>query len=156
MDEEKKNSKGILIAVVAVIILGALASYFYYGRPSSEPETLVPGGVIVKDAAVNSIDIRILESFPVQVQIVALGDLPDGCTSVKDITQQKNGPTFFVTIKTERPSDVACTQALVPFEETITLDVYGLKAGVYTVNVNGVEDTFELTTDNVPQDESKG
>jgi inhibitor of cysteine peptidase len=29
------------------------------------------------------------------------------------------------------------------------MDVYGLEKGVYTVNVNGVTDTFEFTVDNV-------
>jgi inhibitor of cysteine peptidase len=43
-----------------------------------------------------------------------------------------------------------CTQALVPFEETIPLDVEGLLAGEYTVNVNGVMATFTLDVDNTP------
>jgi len=41
-----------------------------------------------------------------------------------------------------------CAEVLVPFEETTSLDVVGLPAGVYTVNVNGVSDTFEFTVDN--------
>jgi hypothetical protein len=49
---------------------------------------------------------------------------------------------------------MACTLELVPFEQTIDLDVYGLPAGVYTVDVNGVTDTFELMVDNVPPVES--
>jgi len=32
----------------------------------------------------------------------------------------------------------------VPFQEVISLDVYGLKAGVYNVDVNGIKGTFEL------------
>jgi hypothetical protein len=37
------------------------------------------------------------------------------------------------------------------FEETIALDVYGLPAGTYHVNVNGIDDTFTLEVDNIPQ-----
>ena len=44
----------------------------------------------------------------------------------------------------------ARTAALVPYEETISLDVYGLLAGTYTVDVNSVRDTFTLDVDNKP------
>jgi inhibitor of cysteine peptidase len=42
-----------------------------------------------------------------------------------------------------------CTQALVPFEESIDLDVRGLPAGTYTVDVHGETATFTLDVDNV-------
>ena len=42
-----------------------------------------------------------------------------------------------------------CTTEVVPFEEIIPLDVYGLSAGDYTVDVNSVTDTFTLDMDNV-------
>lgn len=56
---------------------------------------------------------------------------------------------FQVTITTVRPADAACAQALEPFEESISLDLYGLPAGSYTVNVNGTIGTSELVADNV-------
>jgi hypothetical protein len=60
-----------------------------------------------------------------------------------------------VTITTVRPADQACTEALVPFEEVISLDVRGLDAGTYAVDVNGVRDTFELAMDNRLPDEGQ-
>jgi len=54
-----------------------------------------------------------------------------------------------VYLETVRPREAVCTEALVPFEQNIPLDVYGLERGTYTVNVNGIEESFELTTDNV-------
>ncbi len=45
-----------------------------------------------------------------------------------------------------------CTQAIVPYEKVVPLDVYGLKAGTYDVNVNTVTDSFELSTDNIIED----
>lgn len=101
-------------------------------------------------ARVEQIEILILESFPVRVNVIARGNLPDGCTRIDQIEQQRQGNTFLVTITTARPADQMCTQALVPFEQVISLDVAGLKAGTYTVDVNGVQDTFELATDNSP------
>ncbi len=104
---------------------------------------------IYKTANVENIEIMTLESFPVQVKVLASGNLPDGCTEIDEIQTEKTGNTFKVSISTKRPRDAICTQALVPFTETIPLKVRGLEAGTYTVDVNGVTGTFELATDNV-------
>jgi inhibitor of cysteine peptidase len=56
--------------------------------------------------------------------------------------------TSLITIKTYR-SPGFCIQVFAPFEETITLEVYGLTAGTYTVDVNGVQSTFDLEVDNI-------
>jgi inhibitor of cysteine peptidase len=104
----------------------------------------------IKLAEVTEIDILILESFPVQVHVVASGYLPNPCTQIDEIIQSREGNNFTVTIKT-KSSLLPCIQVLTPFEETIALDVYGLPAGTCTVNVNGIEDTFTLETDNIYQ-----
>ncbi|NJD54234.1 MAG: hypothetical protein FIB07_15380 [Candidatus Methanoperedens sp.] len=101
------------------------------------------------NATVESIEIMVLESFPVQIKVNARGYLPDGCTRIDGITKEKKDNTFSVRIKTVRPVDTFCTQVIVPFQEAISLDVYGLKAGKYTVDVNGVNGTFELMADNI-------
>ncbi len=105
---------------------------------------------IPAEARVESIEILMLESFPIQIHVSARGHLPDGCTTISDISQSRDGNTFTVVIMTSRPVDISCTQALVPFEEVIPLDVVGLPAGTYTVNVNGVTGTFTFTIDNSP------
>ena len=117
-------------------------------EPTQEP-TAVEGGVITKEAMVESIEILLLESFPIQVNVLARGNLPDSCTEISEITKERDGDTFRVAITTSRPADRMCAAMLVPFEEVIPLDVVGLPAGVHTVNVNGVSDTFEFTVDNV-------
>jgi hypothetical protein len=109
----------------------------------------ISGGSITRGSAIiDSISILTLESFPVQVRVIAKGNLPDGCTQIDEITQERQDSTFRVTISTSRPAAAACTQALVPFEESVNLDVRGLKAGTYTVSVNGVNDSFTLAVDN--------
>ncbi|NYT18762.1 MAG: protease inhibitor I42 family protein [Methanosarcinales archaeon] len=106
---------------------------------------------IIGNAVVEDIEIFLMESFPLQVSVSATGYLPDGCTFIDEdnIEVTRDGNIFDVALKTKRPADVMCTQAIVPFEVNIPLDVYGLEAGVYTVDVNGVTDTFEFTMDNV-------
>ena len=83
-------------------------------------------------ALVDEIDILILESFPVQINVIARGNLPDPCTEIYQVTQKKESNTFFVGIKTYRPPG-PCIQVLAPFKETISLEVHGLLAGTYTV-----------------------
>ncbi len=110
------------------------------------------GKLIYGNATVESIEIMVLESFPVQIKVNASGYLSDGCTKIDEITEEKKDNTFLVSIKTVRSADMFCTEAIVPFQEVISLDVYGLKAGIYTVDVNGVNGTFELVADNIIQE----
>jgi inhibitor of cysteine peptidase len=143
------------LPVVLFMVLVAIVACSPGAEPTPTPAA--PGGdepPVAGQAAVESIEILILESFPVQVHVVARGNLPDGCTSIDQITEERDGETFRVTITTTRPADQMCTQALVPFEETIALDVYGLPAGTYAVDVNGATDTFTLDIDNVPPEGS--
>lgn len=120
---------------------------------SSDPIFVAPstpglGNAEINEATVNSIEIAILESFPVQIHVLATGILPDGCTHVGPIDIAREGTAFDVTIHTVRPADAMCTQVVSEFEEVVPLDVYGLAAGAYTVNVNGVTDSFTLDMDN--------
>jgi inhibitor of cysteine peptidase len=131
-----------LTLVLAISAMGCGSTQ----EPGAMP---TPGGNVIRGLApVDSIDILILESFPVQVQVRVTGNLPDGCTALGEITQEREGSTFSVTISTTRPADSLCTEALVPFETTVALDVLGLKAGTYSVTVNGVSGTFTLSVDN--------
>jgi inhibitor of cysteine peptidase len=106
---------------------------------------IIPG---IGLATVEEIDILTLESFPVQVFVIASGYLPNPCTEIYQISQEREGKTFFITIETYCSQEV-CIQVIAPFEETIPLEVYGLPAGTYTVEVNGVQGTFNLEMDNI-------
>jgi inhibitor of cysteine peptidase len=128
-------NKKILLLGLAILIVVFVAGCF-----SILPTTGL--------ALVDEIDILILESFPVQVHVIASGNLPDPCTEISEISQEREGNTFIVTIKTYRPPAFGI-QVLAPFEEIIPLEVYGLPAGTYTVDVNGVQDTFDLEVDNI-------
>ncbi|WP_455364353.1 hypothetical protein [[Eubacterium] cellulosolvens] len=134
----------IIFLIVTVFSIGML----YYQQPekSRDDHTSVIEGL----ADVDEIEIIILESFPVQINVVARGSLPDTCTEIYVVTKRE-GNTYFITITTSRPADAICAQVVTPFEKIIPLDVVGLKAGIYTVEVNGVNGTFELQVDNISQ-----
>jgi len=98
----------------------------------------------------NSMEVNIMESFPVQVSVDLAGDLPDGCTTIQSIESVLDHQVFTLFFRTHRPAGQMCTEALVPFEETVSLDVYGLPAGEYTVVVDDLRETFTLDVDNIP------
>ncbi len=117
--------------------------------PIIPPTAGKPGGVVIGTAHIEEMGLLMLESFPVQVNVHVTGWLGDGCTTLDQVAQARTGNIFTVRITTARPTDLICTQQLVGFEKTIALEVAGLPAGTYTVDVNGVTDTFTLAVDNV-------
>ncbi len=158
--------KKIRYLLIALVMMGLVSCGASDSEPTTAPTdlptrpastaTLVPpsappkaGTVRRGQAVVDSVNIVILESFPIQIQVVASGNLPDGCTQIGEVFQERNGNTFTVTITTSRPADAMCTTVLVPFEQAVSLEVVGLPAGEYGVLVNGLQATFELAVDNV-------
>ncbi len=128
------NKKFLLLGLIVLVIISITGCF-----------SILP---TISLAPVEEIEIVILESFPVQVQVIARGNLPDPCTEISEILQEREDDTFFITIKTYRFPGF-CIQVLAPFEEIIPLDVYGLPANTYTVDVNGVQGTFDLEVDNI-------
>jgi inhibitor of cysteine peptidase len=102
-------------------------------------------------AIVESIEVLLLESFPLQANAIVRGNLPDGCTTIQESSAERQGDTYEITIRTVRPPQALCTEALVPFEEAVPLDILGLEAGTYTVEADGASASFELAVDNVSQ-----
>lgn len=147
-----KNILILIAIIVGSIIIGiGISTLSSDNSNSSDKGDNNTGKYIYRNATVESIEIMVLESFPVQIRVNATGYLPDPCTKIDEITKEKDGNTFLITIKTVRPADTFCIAVIVPFQEMISLDVYGLKAGIYNVDVNGVKGTFELETDNIIQ-----
>ncbi|MGB0387057.1 MAG: WD40 repeat domain-containing protein [Ardenticatenaceae bacterium] len=104
--------------------------------------------VTMGEAYIDDVEILVMESSPVQISVVLRGHLADGCTTLHEITQI-NGEdnTIMLNVTTIRPFREACTLALVPFEETFSLDLTELTPGSYTINANGTTATLELTAD---------
>lgn len=96
-------------------------------------------------AVVQSVEIQILESQPIQVNALILGQLPDaGCTTLVDVTQARDGNTFNITLTTTTDPLALCAQALTPFEQVVSLDTKDLSPAPYVVNANGIQKTFIL------------
>lgn len=116
-------------------------------QPTTDP--FADPNVVEGTLYVNSVELLTLESFPLQMMAIVQGDFSNGCTTYAGSEQKTDGNVISITLIAAMPADVACTEALVPFEENVPVDIYGLPAGEYTVDVNGVTATFTLDMDNV-------
>jgi hypothetical protein len=135
-----------MLALTACGSLGAAPQLLPTSAPTSEPTA------VTDQAFVESIDLLMLESFPVQVTAVVRGQLPDACSQIDNVEQTREGNTFQLVFSIERRPDARCALVLTPFEHSLSLDVAGLKAGTYTVTAGGVSATFTLAIDNILQE----
>lgn len=145
-----KKIKHLGILAVFVLLLSACQPEIPTITPPAVDEEFIYG----QNAIVDSVEVILLESFPLQAQARVLGNFPDGCTELYEISVERQGQEFLLTLTTRRPGgDVACTEALVPFEEIVDLDVAGLEAGTYTVIAQDKEASFTLDVDNTLPEE---
>ncbi len=134
---------------MGIIIIGAVVGGLLLTRlGKDEPEGQVSGEVTVGLAVVDEVEVTMLESFPLQAIATIRGNLPDGCTTLGEVDQSIEGNVLRVTVNTNRPTDEACTMALAPYQKNISLDILGLPAGDYVVDVNGAQALFTLDQDN--------
>ncbi|MCZ6676550.1 MAG: hypothetical protein O7E52_04795 [Candidatus Poribacteria bacterium] len=97
---------------------------------------------IIADLPVTDVVVEILESFPVQIVVVVNGFLRDGCTTLNETTERREGNTIHIHITTKRPRDAVCTLAIEEIQERIPLGTF--PPGSYKVIVNGVEKDFRV------------
>lgn len=93
---------------------------------------------------VETVEIRVLESFPVQVSAAVTGYLRDGCESLGATTQARSGNTITVTIATEREMDRSCIQVISPVAQNVRLEGEFVSGSTYVLRVNSVERTFRV------------
>ena len=145
-------SKSIATSLLLVVILSALLALAGCATPNETPTAAANASGSTDNitglATVEEVEVILLESFPVQVQVIVSGVLPDSCTTIGETNIERTDNTFNVTVTTVRPAVAECEDVELTFEQTIPLDAEGLPAGKYDVDVNGVESSFELSVDN--------
>lgn len=94
------------------------------------------------------------EAQPSQVSVRARGDHPNSCTTTDQVNIMQKEDEFVITITTLTTSGTPCTEALVPFDEIIDIDVSQLPAGSYTVTANGNQATFTIESDEPTEPET--
>jgi inhibitor of cysteine peptidase len=98
-------------------------------------------------ASVERIDVHASTGEPVSVRVDAAGTLPDACTTIDRVRQERRGSGVSVSITTRREFGASCAAQPRPFRQAVLLDIVGLAPGLYFVEVNGVEGTFQIYED---------
>ena len=126
------RSKFFILITMFVILLPSCAPFVETPAPpppvlTDEPGVPITGGPVAGMAVVQSVEIQLLESQPLQVNAIVRGQLPDGgCTTISEIKQVRDGNTFKITLATKTDPLALCTLAATPYERVISLDVNGL------------------------------
>ena len=144
-------SKKSIVLVSSIIIVVLLIALFIWPSNFWIPNSTKKGtdNYVEEPASIKDVQVVILETFPVQVNVIVNGEFPDACVENLIVKTQKAGSTYNINIIRRLRADAICAEVITPFSKTIQLDVTGLKAGAYVVSVNGVTKTFELQSDNI-------
>ncbi len=95
-------------------------------------------------APIHEVDVRFMESFPIQVGVYIKGGLRDGCTTFRDAVVTREGITIKIEVTTQRPKDKICTAIYGYFEKNLNIGS-DFTAGVnYTLEVNDYTTTFQI------------
>ncbi len=123
------------------------------GRLSLTPNPSTPPPLIeLGRAPVRDLEILLLEGPVVDARVVARGDLPDTCTILENVATDREGQLFTVILTTRRTAGAGCLARPVPFERVIPLNLVGLPAGDYQVQVNSKRVALRLERDNLVAD----
>lgn len=101
---------------------------------------------------VESINVQLDDANPAQALAILTGNFPDSCTQLESASVEYGESVFTAKLTTSQPLDAACAQIITPFQQILTLDLKGLKAGEYTLKAEGAEKKFTLIAD-VPQEQ---
>ncbi|MGK7925785.1 MAG: hypothetical protein AB4290_11155 [Spirulina sp.] len=88
-------------------------------------------------ASVETVEVNVMESQPLQLSLTVTGNFQDGCQAPLKMEQHQDGDRIKITLYRELPADVLCPAVLVPFQETVLLEGR-LASETYTLDVNGV------------------
>lgn len=86
---------------------------------------------------ITEVNVRVMESFPMQIVLEVTGYQPDGCEAEVKVDQQREGNTVRVSIYRVLPPDIMCTMEVVDYAADIPLEG-GFEPGKYIFDVNGV------------------
>ncbi len=92
---------------------------------------------------VRQVEAPVVTTLPAEVDLTVVGELPDACTQIDQVSQQRAENAINVTITTRRPIDQSCAQSTVEHTELVRLGEID-SAGTYTIMVNGVQTTVFL------------
>ncbi len=98
-----------------------------------------------EEVEVGNVEILTVGSNPANYFADVSGLLPDGCSQIGENDQEVNNGTIEVTLYSITSDEDCSFLNPTPFKERVSLDVRGIPAGTYFVEVNGVIASGSLT-----------
>jgi inhibitor of cysteine peptidase len=143
--------KTALLLILALAVLAAGCYRIDWAAllegPGEGPTTTTtrPGGpgYVRGPVYIDSVELLLLESYPVQVQVRLQGTLPTPCHRLAwDLRAPDTRGRITLDVYSAADPGIACIQALEPFEQVI--DVGSFIRGSYILVVNGVQYPFTI------------
>jgi len=85
---------------------------------------------------IGDVEIDVGDGLPARVEVRIDGHLPDTCTRLGSVEQDRVGNNVEVLVLTTRPPDRVCAQKVTPYSFVVALDGE-FSAGDYTLTLNG-------------------
>ncbi len=96
------------------------------------------------DIPVDAVSIGVGVGSPIPVHAVVSANLPSYCSQLGEVRLHRDGNNFFVQLLSYRLTETECNPDTLPVRLEVPLNIIGLEAGTYTVNVNGATTSFDL------------
>jgi hypothetical protein len=123
---------GMRTTIALLLLLGACT------YPGAEPVETLPtttgGNMIEGEVFIQETSISIAESFPMQIFLSVVGELPTPCNELVWEVEELPG-RFDVTMWSEIDMAVSCIAVVEPFEVSIKLGE--TEGGIYEIHLNG-------------------
>lgn len=116
----------------------------FFGIQQDMSQPVIPldtGNTLRQPILIDSVNINVMESFPMQISLDVEGTIQDGCQFPVIVEQTLTDNTITVQIYREVPADVMCPAMIGSYTDTISLEGT-FEPGEYTIIVNN--QTFEI------------
>jgi len=128
LENVSKNMKRFGFLIPFLILLAACA-------PSQPTATGEPVGGAVY---INSTDLLVAESYPVQIFLHITGDLPTPCHEFRSqVAEPDEQKRINVIVWSDSDPEMVCIQVLEPFDVNLPIPMKDAAEGSYTVWLNG-------------------
>ena len=134
---------GILLMVLSACASVSNAMVIPTSVPAT-PAQVTPAPATLREAQVQSVEIKTSKTEPVQFWAIVHGYLSESCATLTDPQISVAANTIQIKVLSLSPTDRGCIQITTPFEQLLALDTANLSPGTYTVVVNGVSAVFTI------------
>jgi len=136
--------KIFLVFFIAVELIGCVPD----SAPIDAPTTVSSSGseeqITIREAQVQSVEIKTVQTYPPQINAVVRGNLTESCAALGESQVQHEANTIRITVYANSRTETDCVQTTTPFETTIPIETKDLPVGSITVIANGVSAVFTL------------